>query len=633
MPLGNGHNLPMVIAMPTLVQDEAGQLFIDTGGGVYHPVNEDQARAFQENPNMLENMGASAGQGLENLITGAGSLLSDDPYWQQANQAGRARSEALNLAQPVAGPLAQFAPQAAAGIATGIATGGASLPAQFAANMGVDALLGAATTPETPWQGAAFGAGTAALGVGAVPAARALMQRAPEVSMPGWFRNNAALDAVGRNPGGLRPGDLDSLGVPESSMLPRGANLADDMNAAPSQLRPGARAGGDAVGDMPLSPSANPPGIQQAVDDATARAQQAFQAGDEAGLREALIQQQQAQQRAAAARATPRMANRVAASLDEATDTRPRVLEGTMTPEELSQYGVPTSKAQQAMLRARAGGVEYEDALDALRKEEALKDVRGVGQNLRLTRDLQKRSATNFLSTELELPAGVNITDDALANTFQRLGHEFDSLADRMGGVEIDDGIRAQLSGVLENVTGDHAGQLQKYVREIEAKAARNGGELSGVDWQTMRTKLQDMTNAGQSQGNFEKIADAHSIMDVFTQALEAKLPAADVVRLQKIRKQYAIAQTLTKAGARDQFGVVNSGAFYRNWKRPQSKKMMAKDDVGRFMNTMTSLATDVTPNSGTAWRLGAGIINSAAQGALPAGVGGVVGNWLFGGN
>lgn len=630
--------------MPQLVQDEAGNLFIDTGGGVYHPVTQDQAQAFQSNQGMGENALSSAAQGLENVITGAGSLLSDNPYWEQANQEGRARSEAMNLAQPVTGPASQFAPQAAIGTGVALATGGASLPVQLGASMGVEGLLGAATTPETPWQGAAFGAGGAALGVGAVPAARALMQRVPDVSVPSWFRNRSALEAAGINPGGLRPGDVDELMIPESSMLPRAASavddgarraasLADDMSGPAT--RPGmAGAADDAVGDLPISPSANPPtpGRPTPVQEAQARTMQAAQQGDLDGVRAGLNETRAAQMADDAARATPRMADRVGRRVAAEGDDSARVMAGTMTPEELAEYGVPTSPAQQQLLRARVGGNEYETALEALRREEGRMSTPIYGENLQMTRQLQRRSATNFLATELDMPVGQNITDNALADTFQRLGKRFDDMALAMGSVEIDDGLRAQMRDVLENVTGEHASQLQRYVNEIEAKAARAGGELSGEDWGVMRSKLGKMVEAGQSQGNIEKIADARAMEAVFTQALESRLPDAERMQLARLRKQYAVAMTLTKAGARDANGVVNPGAFYRNWKKPQSKKAMARDDVGRFMNTMGSLTTNVEPNSGTAWRLGMQALQGGVRTALPAGLGGMAASVLFGG-
>lgn len=625
MPLGNGHNLPMVIAMPTLVQDEAGQLFIDTGGGVYHPVNEDQARAFQENPNMLENMGASAGQGLENLITGAGSLLSDDPYWQQANQAGRARSEALNLAQPVAGPLAQFAPQAAAGIATAAATGGASIPAQIGASMGVEGLLGAAATPETPLQGAALGALGGAVGAALPPlvtaTGRAAGRAARNIELPAWMRRGDAMDIPTGNAGGMRPGERQPL----DTLAPDGAaNLADDMSAAPSQVRPGSAGSGDAVGDLPLSPSANPPSIQQAVDDATARAQQAYQAGDAQALRDALVQQQQAQQRNAAAQATPRMADRVSARLEEPAPQL-RTLEGTLTPEELYDLGVPTSDAQRQMLRARAGTNEFLLGKEARGREEALMSSDMLGGNLRAIRDEQKAAATNFIARELGVERGVSLTDPVLGDVMQNVGRRMDDIAAEMGNVPFDAEMRRGIAEIHENVTGPHGAQLRRITDEIEAKAKNNGGMVSGDDWLKMRTRLNEMAKVGTGQTSFDKVADARAVLELMEQHMEAKLPAALQLEMRSLRKKYAIAQTAIKGRATDPQGQINATSFYNNWKRPQSKKRWGRDDVGSFMNTMSTLSHQFTPDSGTARRLDVmrGAARAGAQvGAAALGMG-----------
>jgi hypothetical protein len=85
---------------------------------------------------------------------------------------------------------------------------------------------------------------------------------------------------------------------------------------------------------------------------------------------------------------------------------------------------------------------------------------------------------------------------------------------------------------------------------------------------------------------------------------MESALPDATRLELDRLRKQYAIASTLTKPGTRNADGQVNPLSFYNNWKRPQSKKKRGTDDVGRFMNTMVTLTQKRTPDSGTAGRL-----------------------------
>jgi hypothetical protein len=99
-------------------------------------------------------------------------------------------------------------------------------------------------------------------------------------------------------------------------------------------------------------------------------------------------------------------------------------------------------------------------------------------------------------------------------------------------------------------------------------------------------------------------ITDAGELMQELTKTMEGQLDTATRQELATLRKQYRIAQTLTKPGVRDVDGGVNPGAFFRNWKQGQSKKAVGKDPVGVFMNTINTLTQKRIPNSGTADRV-----------------------------
>lgn len=553
--------------MPQLVQDEAGAYFVDTGGGTYQPVTEEQARGFLGGQGAGAGAFQAAGQGLENLITGAGSLLSDVPYWEQANQAGRAQSEALNLANPVTSAAAQFAPQALAGIAT---AGAGILP-----TVGVEAALGAATTPESPIAGAALGAAGGALPFAIAPAARAAGRGIGAVRerLP-WGQASNPLEEIPVNPGGMMPGQRPDIPDPDAPPV------------APS-------------------PSANPP------DFATPGAAGAAIDTQGGGV---------------VAPQAPRMAQRVAGALDEADPARglgpagdTRVQSGQMSPFELYQAGVPTTEGDRLLMQAMNGKGEAAAARQALQAEAQLESNPLLGGKIRNIRDAQRASATNFLARQLDMPEGVNLTDPALAEVFQTVGGRMDAMAQAMGNVQLDDAVRTGFNEVLEQATGSHKGQLQRIVDETLQLADRNGGALSGDDWGMVRTKISNMVDAGMRQGNIGKISDAQELLNQLTDTMEGGLPDAARQELAKLRKQYAIASTLMKAGAKNPEGQVNPLSFYNNWKRPQSKKRVGTDDVGRFMNTMATLLMKRVPDSGTAGRL---LSNAASLGleAIPGG-------------
>lgn len=558
--------------MPQLMQDEAGQYFVDTGGGVLQPVNEEQARAFLGGQGAGEGAFQAAGQGLENLITGAGSLLSDAPYWQQANEAGRAQSEALNLANPVTSAGAQFAPQALAGLATG---GAGLLP-----TVGVEAALGAATTPETPIQGALIGGAGGALPFAAGPAARLAGRAAgaAQEALP-WLRRADPFEEIPVNPGGMMPGQRPDIPDPDAAPVAASpsanppdlgptrapTDLSADMSA-PSAPAPAGAAPRDAVGDLPLGGGAvQAPRMSQ-------RVTEAIQAADD----------------------TP--------ALGPAGDTR--VQSGQMSPYELYQAGVPTSEGDRLLLSAMNGKGEAARARQVLQQEAQLQSNPLLGGKINAIRDAQRASATNFLARQLDMPEGVNLTDPAMAEVFQTVGARMDAIAQAMGDIPITPQLRASMDDVLTQATGSHRTQLQALLDETVAKAERNLGALNGQDWGEMRTKLGKMVDAGMRQGNIGKVSDAQELMNVLTDAMESGLPDAAQQELAKLRKQYAIASALMKPGAKNAEGQVNPLSFYNNWKRPQSKKRVATDDVGRFMNTMATLLMKRVPDSGTAGRL-----------------------------
>jgi len=534
--------------MPQLVQDEAGSYFVDTGGGVLQPVSADQAKVFLGNQGAGEAAFQSAGQGLENLITGAGSLLSDNPYWQQQNELGRAQSEALNIAQPIAAGAAQYAPQALLGAAT---AGAGLLP-----TVGVEAALGAATTPETPVQGAILGGLTAGAAYALPGAVGAAVGKGRDLagSLP-FFGRSSPLEEIPINPGGMVPGERPPLG---------GA--------------------GAEIGGAPAGPGAGAATVPGAP--------------------------------GAGAAPQPRMADRVreamAAAEPQQAVAGTRVMEGTLPPDALYQYGVPVSPAQRALLEAQ-DATQASRARDLLAQEEASMSSPTWGAKQRAIRDAQQQSATNYLTRQLDMPADINLTDPMLSDVFARLGSGFDQMAQEMGSVQLSKPIQDDMAEILAQATGSHKGQLESLVKEVQAKADLNAGALVGDQWIEMRTKINNMIEAGQRQGNIGKISDAAELMETLTRAMESGLPDASRQQLQQLRHQYSIAMSLSKAGSRNADGQVIPVSCYNNRKRSQSNKAKGTDEVGRFMNTIVTLTKKRTPDSGTAGRL---LQNAASLGA-----------------
>lgn len=528
--------------MPKLVQDEAGQIFVDEGGGVLTPVTEDQALAFDEGKGALMGAGMAATQGLNNLSSGLLSFFDDD--YKRINQEGRARSEALNLANPITSTAAQYLPQ----VAAGVATSGFGVPAVA----GAEAVLGAATTPETPLQGAALGALLGGAGELLPGAASMLYGRARQGLGKVGIGGTASTLDESVIPGYVRPGDRMSAGL----------EPATDSGAAAFPPSPSASS----------SPLEGPP--------------------------------------------APRMADRVAQQLELADAPRVQAMQaaeggdtrafgGLISPEGLeSQYGVRVTDAQRRLLTAMNTGEDLGGARQAIIDDELLASNPVIGRGRAAIRGEQAQAVNNFLARELDLPPNIAFTDATLSDTIDRVGQGIDAIADQMGTVPLGPTVRQDMADILEQTTGAHKSQLKTIADEILTKADRNGGALTGQEWTEMRTKLNNMVDAGMRQGQIGKISDAQELLQTMTRQMEDALPAEAKAELKKLRKQYAIAANLQRAGSVSPEGTVNLRSFYGKWKQNQSKRLKGRDDVGQFLSTMDVLTSKRIGDSGTATRL-----------------------------
>ena len=590
--------------MGKLVQDEAGQIFVDNGGGVLTPVSEEQAALYQrgaENP--VAGAAMAANEGIKGLAQGLLGLGSDE-YKQQALDTQK-NNQALSLAQPMAGGAGQYLPQAVIGATT---AGAGILP-----TMGVEGLIGAASNPENPLTGAAFGAGFGLLGELAPGAVGWAGNKARNVELPfGIGKPKDPLMANPDNAGWLRESDaapMSSTGQPAKP--PPASQNPPDFSPSPPNMGP----------QQPPDPLAL---LRErvAAQDRVPRGRTAAQGPSDQGE---LFEGDFIEGAPGAPEPPPSMAERVTESLKQADAESggavagTRVMEGTMTPDELAVYGVGITPGQRALLSASA----TDDAAGATAREMMGREAAQAsqpfgGQGIRNVHDAQQQAATNFLTRELGLPKGINLTDPVLADITTQLGNGFDDMAKMMGNVPITPEIRNELGDILEYSRLSNKDHVQRLVDQLDQFTGRNGGNLTGEDWLELRTKINKMAKAGQKNGDIGQIGDAAEIMETLTKAMEGSLPDAAKAELRQMRHQYALAMNLFKPGARNiADGLVNPLSFYNKWNQGRSVKTRGQDPVGRFMNTMVTLTQKRMPDSGTAGRL----LEAAAQLPLVGGI------------
>jgi hypothetical protein len=325
-------------------------------------------------------------------------------------------------------------------------------------------------------------------------------------------------------------------------------------------------------------------------------------------------------------RGASRMGDRVVGRITQATDEvapEGRYLQGYLSPDEMKQYGFPATQGDQRALMAGTQK-DFRAAESARNVEELRRSDPLFGAQTNAIRDEQRMATSNFIKQRLGISNDVALTDDVMAESFKRMGAQFDDFANRVGSVPVKDAT-ATLREIAEQSTGSHGPQLNKIVADIE-KLSPNGN-LSGQDWQAIRTRLSNMIDAGMRQGDFPKVSDANEAMRVLQGTLEGSLPQHERDAIRQLRSEYRLASSLSSPNARSKSGEVNIRTVLSNWKRGQSKKSAGTDEIGRVLNTAAYLTERTTPTSGTAERLRATAPGAALRmGAQAAGIGGIGG-------
>jgi hypothetical protein len=317
------------------------------------------------------------------------------------------------------------------------------------------------------------------------------------------------------------------------------------------------------------------------------------------------------------------MAERVAARMggEAAPPQEGRVLQGMVTPEEAAQQGMPLTRGDVLALQARNSD-EMAAAKRVRDMEELRRSDRVAGRTVEDIRARQQEWATNKVKAELGIEGTANLTDDVLSAKLNQLGAQFDEFAEQVGTVRLTDDTFAQLDEVVEAAgSNPYAGQLKKIAENAKEAAARNGGSLSGRDWQSLRRRISRMMESGKGQADTAKLYDAGRMMDVMTEAIEESLPAAVREAIRQTRYEYAIAnKVISRAGIRNAEQQINPNALYNAMRETSRIRGLKEDSLLRQLETARFLTNKVRPDSGTAARLLANPTKAAA-GAIGGGV------------
>lgn len=303
-------------------------------------------------------------------------------------------------------------------------------------------------------------------------------------------------------------------------------------------------------------------------------------------------------------------------------EAKPPVLSGYLSPKELDAAGIPYTRGDAMSLLARSD--DEMKAAATVRNMEELQRSGVFGNTTNAIRDAQKTGFTQYIKKELGIAAddARALTDTRMGEIFQGLGKQFDEIRSAAGPeVRMGERFGNSLKALVDNAEPDTQARLAKLVDGIFQK---NGGDtgpitLSQKSIGDIERQLGKMVDVGINHGNYALLSDAMFIRMQIREAVERQLPDKLKGEMQKLRKQYALASSLTRKGVRDVAGEINPASLRNSWNlNPNySKKQIGQDDLGRALETAAYLTSRVVPSSGTSERLLANMPNAMVK-AVP---------------
>ena len=235
------------------------------------------------------------------------------------------------------------------------------------------------------------------------------------------------------------------------------------------------------------------------------------------------------------------------------------VLSGNITPENarlaqraIEQYGIPIAAndmSDNSLIRIGA------DQMGKLPLSGA-----GAGDRVKQT------AWQSAIAREMGEPGATSFTPDVLSRARDRIGATFDGVAARTSipPAEIQ-GMGAEFGQILPDagltLQTEQFGQIRRQIENINALAARNGGEIPGDVYQTL-------THHGGPLSRLEGSADpdvahyAGRIRDALDDAFVRSASPADQEALNEARYQYRVMRTVDQLAAGSRGGDITPMGF-----------------------------------------------------------------------
>lgn len=242
--------------------------------------------------------------------------------------------------------------------------------------------------------------------------------------------------------------------------------------------------------------------------------------------------------------------------------------------------------------------------------EQSLSDLPGGGGGAARVAELGKEQFTQAALRRV----GENATradDITMSNAFDRIGQQFDDLANR-NQAHADQ----QLLQNVQNTIGEYYNLVEQpnrvpavtnYARELFNHLQQNGGVLPGNIYQSLRSRMEATArNTGNNEARNAIRELRHAVDDVMERSIQANNPA-DLGAWQEARRQYRnmlpLERAVTGAGSETAEGLVSPSQL-RNAVVSQNRRAYARGE-GDYAELARSgeAVMKTLPQSGTAPR------------------------------
>jgi hypothetical protein len=213
------------------------------------------------------------------------------------------------------------------------------------------------------------------------------------------------------------------------------------------------------------------------------------------------------------------------------------------------------------------------------------------------------------------------ITPGVIANAKQRIGNIYDSIADKIN-INVDNKFLSNLASLddeAKNVLNDSQyGIVDKNIKNIMEKAAKEGNQLSGQQYQAIKRTLDKLSKSADT----DVASYARDLRDVLNKGLSDSAETSGnktlVAQLKEANKQWGNMRKIEDIALKDVEGNISPSLLYNSLATKGKRNAFYAEDqeLAKLAAAGKMILPSKVPNSGTVARIAAQAAPALATGA-----------------